>query len=113
MLKDLLYKVPVKQVFGDTDVDVTSIQLDSREIKAGSCFVAVSGSVSDGHDFISDSIRNGASSIVCEQLPADLIPSVTYVQVESSSKAAGLMSHHFYGEPTIGLQLVGVTGTNG
>jgi UDP-N-acetylmuramoyl-L-alanyl-D-glutamate--2,6-diaminopimelate ligase len=82
-------------------------------VSAGSCFIAIRGTVMDGHTFIATAIENGATSIVCEQLPETLNDHVTYVAVEDSAVAAGLISHQFYGEPSSNFKLVGVTGTNG
>lgn len=113
MLKDLLYTVNIVAVKGDTGVEIEGLQLDSRVPNRQGCFIAIKGTASDGHDFIEAAISNGAVAIVCETLPVDLHAGVTYVQVEHSSIAAGVISHIFYGEPTRSLDLIGVTGTNG
>jgi len=113
MLKDLLYKVSIVAVKGDTSVAVNALQLDSRAANPQGCFIAIKGSAMDGHDFISSAIANGAVAIICQQMPAEINETVTYVQVENSAVAAGIMSHNFYGEPSKNLKLVGVTGTNG
>jgi len=113
MLKDLLYKVSIVAVKGDTSVDVNALQLDSRAANPQGCFIAIKGSAMDGHDFISSAIANGAVAIICQQMPVEINEAITYVQVENSAVAAGIMSHNFYGEPSKNLKLVGVTGTNG
>ncbi|MEP7163838.1 MAG: UDP-N-acetylmuramoyl-L-alanyl-D-glutamate--2,6-diaminopimelate ligase [Ferruginibacter sp.] len=113
MLKDILYKVSIKSVYGNTDIAVTDLQTDSRKASAGTCFIALAGTAVDGHDFIETAIYNGAVAIVCEKLPATLNEHITYVQVENSAVAAGFMSHNFYAEPSAKMKLVGVTGTNG
>lgn len=113
MLKDILYKVSLRSVKGNTGIDVTDLQIDSRKVSDGSCFIAVKGSISDGHDYIETAIANGAKAIVCELLPAQLKEEVTYVEVENSALAAGYISHNFYNEPSLKIKLVGVTGTNG
>jgi len=113
MLKDILYKVSLRSVKGNTGIDVTDLQIDSRKVSAGTCFIAVKGSISDGHDYIETAIANGAKTIVCELLPAQLKEEVTYVEVENSALAAGYISHNFYNEPSLKIKLVGVTGTNG
>ncbi len=113
MLKDILYKVSLRSVKGNTGIDVTDLQIDSRKVSDGSCFIAVKGSISDGHDYIETAIANGAKAIVCEVLPAQLKEEVTYVEVENSALAAGYISHNFYNEPSLKIKLVGVTGTNG
>jgi len=113
MLKDLLYKVSIRSVAGDTSVDVKDLQTDSRKISAGSCFIALPGSVTDGHSYIEAAIEKGATSVICEKLPELLIDDITYVEVENSAKAAGYISHRFFGEPSEKLKLIGITGTNG
>ena len=113
MLKDILYKVSIKSVNGDTNIAVNDLQTDSRKVSAGSCFIAVTGTAVDGHNFIDTAIEAGASSIVCEILPPQLNDAITYVQVENSAIATGYMSHNFYEEPSTKLKMVGVTGTNG
>lgn len=93
--------------------DYTKIEFDSRKVGAGDLFVAVVGTISDGHDFIEKAIELGASIIVCERLPETLNENVSYLQVKSSSKALGILAADFYGNPSSKLKLVGVTGTNG
>ncbi len=113
MLRDLLYKVNIQSVSGNTDIVIADLQSDSRQIKSGSCFIAIPGTTQDGHDHINAAIDNGAIAIVCERIPEELRKGVTYVEVLNSSIAAGMMSHQFYGEPSLKLKLIGVTGTNG
>ncbi len=113
ILQDILYKVAISSVKGNTNIDVTSLQIDSRKTSKGCCFIAVKGTAADGHTFIEKATENGASVIVCEVLPAVLKEDITYIEVEDSATAAGLMSHNFYGEPSAKIKLVGVTGTNG
>ncbi len=113
MLKDLLYKVSIKSVAGDTSLEVSDLQTDSRLVKPGSCFIAMRGSVTDGHNHILNAVRNGAVAVICEEMPDEVQSNITYVVVESTAYAAGLISHNYYGEPSSKFQLVGVTGTNG
>lgn len=112
-LKDILYKVTLNAVAGATSIDVSAIDFDSRNIKKGHVFVAVKGTVSDGHQFIETAIGQGAVAIVCETLPEKLTEGITYVEVANSSKALAMMASNFYGNPSENLKLVGVTGTNG
>src|SRR5688572_1117548 len=113
MLKDLLYKVSIKSVSGDTSAQVSDLQTDSRLVKPGCCFIAMRGSITDGHNHIGNAVNNGAVAIICEVMPDAVQNNITYVVVESTAYAAGMMSHNFYGEPSLKFQLVGVTGTNG
>lgn len=113
ILKDILYKVSLYSVSGSTDIEINGIFFDSRHVGKGSLFVATIGTQSDGHHYIDKSIEKGAVAIVCQVMPADLKPGVTYVQVVNSSAALGIMASNYYGNPSSKLILVGVTGTNG
>ena len=113
MLKDILYKVSIRSTKGNTNMDVKDLQIDSRKVTNGSCFIAIKGSVTDGHQFIETAIGSGAQAIICETLPEILQEGITYVQVENSTIAAGYISHNFYDEPSLKIKLIGVTGTNG
>lgn len=112
-LKDILYKVTINAVVGSTSVQVNVIEFDSRNISKNDVFVAIKGAVSDGHQFIDTAIGKGAIAIVCETLPANLQNGITYIEVESASKALAFMAANFYKNPSENLKLVGVTGTNG
>lgn len=113
MLQELLYKTAIRAVDGDTNISVTNLHVDSREVEKGSCFIAVKGTATDGHTFMDAAIEKGAVAIVCEQMPASKKEGITYVQVDNSAVAVGWMAHQFYGEPSGNFKLVGVTGTNG
>lgn len=113
ILQDILYKVNIRSVQGNTGMEVKDIQLDSRKVSAGTCFIAVKGMALDGHNFIENAVRNGATAIIAEQLPGPLEQHVTYVQVENSTLAAGYIANNFFGTPSFKMKVVGVTGTNG
>ncbi|RFS15837.1 UDP-N-acetylmuramoyl-L-alanyl-D-glutamate--2,6-diaminopimelate ligase [Emticicia sp. C21] len=113
ILSDILYKVPLQAVSGKTDIEIQNIVFDSRQVKAGSLFVAIGGTQVDGHNFIEKAIDLGASTILCERLPEVLGENITYLQVENSARTMGLIAANFYGNPSKKLKLVGVTGTNG
>jgi UDP-N-acetylmuramoyl-L-alanyl-D-glutamate--2,6-diaminopimelate ligase len=113
ILKDILYKVSIRTVKGSTNIEVKDLQIDSRKVSTGSCFIAVKGTATDGHGYIKTAVANGATSIICETIPADTEESITWIQVENSAVAVGFASHNFYGEPSLKVKLVGVTGTNG
>jgi UDP-N-acetylmuramoyl-L-alanyl-D-glutamate--2,6-diaminopimelate ligase len=112
-LKDILYKTNLVSVAGSTDLEISSIQFDSRKIEKGCVFVAVGGTQVDGHQYIASSVEQGAVAIVCEILPAELKEGITYIQVKNSAKALGFMASNFYGNPSSKLKLVAITGTNG
>lgn len=113
ILQEILYKVRIRSVHGKLDVDVKDLQLDSRKVGRGSAFIAVQGSHTDGHRFIEAVSAAGPVAIICEQMPASLKDDITYIQVEDSAAASGLLAHNFYGQPSEKLKLIGVTGTNG
>ncbi len=92
---------------------MNSIAIDSRLAKPGSCFIALKGTKSDGQAYIDAAIEKGATAIICESIPANATDGITYIEVENTAKAAGYISHNFFGEPSTRVKLVGVTGTNG
>ncbi|MEO6290585.1 MAG: UDP-N-acetylmuramoyl-L-alanyl-D-glutamate--2,6-diaminopimelate ligase [Ginsengibacter sp.] len=113
LLQEILYKVKILSVIGPQVTDVNSLQIDSRKVLTGGCFIAIKGTVSDGHRYIETAISKGASAVVCETLPENLDDKVQYTVVENSSIAAGVMAHNFYGNSSEKISLVGITGTNG
>lgn len=112
-LKDILYKVSLTSSYGDMNSEVKGICFDSRKVKPGFVFIAVKGTVSDGHDYIEKAINLGASVIVCEKLPSTINESITYVTVKNSALALGIVASNYFGNPSEKLKLTGVTGTNG
>lgn len=113
ILKDILYKVHIEAVQGATDIAVNKIEFDSRKVELNDVFVAIRGTLSDGHDFIEKAVNQGAIAIICEEFPTKIINGVTYVKVENSNEALAHLANNFYGNPSSKLRLVGVTGTNG
>ena len=113
LLSDILYKVNIRSVAGNTNIEINDVQLDSRKIKPGAVFVAVKGAAEDGHQFIEKAIESGAIAIVGEETPGEKKEGVVYVQAENSAAAAAYMAHNFFGKPSEKMKLVGVTGTNG
>jgi UDP-N-acetylmuramoyl-L-alanyl-D-glutamate--2,6-diaminopimelate ligase len=112
-LKDILYKVNITSTSGNMNVEVKGICFDSRKVKPGFLFIAITGTQSDGHAFIETAIASGATAIVAEKFPENISDKITYVLVKSSAKALGFIASNFYGNPSDKLKLVGVTGTNG
>ncbi|WP_297513745.1 UDP-N-acetylmuramoyl-L-alanyl-D-glutamate--2,6-diaminopimelate ligase [Flavobacterium sp.] len=112
-LKDLLYRVALESVKGPTDIPVAKIEFDSRKVTPGDVFVALRGTLANGHDFIEKAITLGAVAVVCDTLPETLLPQITYIQVADTNTALAWMANNFYDNPSTKLQLVGVTGTNG
>ena len=113
ILDDLLQGIVLLKTVGSADIQIDNIQFDSRKVEAGSLFVATKGSAADGHQYIPTAIEKGAVAVVCEELPIDFLPNLTYIKVENSSDALGKMASAWYGFPSSKMILVGVTGTNG
>ncbi len=112
-LKDLLAGFEVLQVVGNADVEIADIQFDSRRVGAGSVFVAQVGTATDGHTYIEQCVAQGAVAIVLEKAEYIKEDGICYVLVKNSDEALGKMAHSFFGNPSVSLRLVGVTGTNG
>jgi UDP-N-acetylmuramoyl-L-alanyl-D-glutamate--2,6-diaminopimelate ligase len=112
-LSDILDGLAFTELQGSADVEITSVAFDSRAVIPGSLFVAIKGTLVDGHDYIDQAIKKGAIAIICEDLPAHTAGEVDFLMVADSGKALSLVAANFYGNPSAQLKLVGVTGTNG
>jgi UDP-N-acetylmuramoyl-L-alanyl-D-glutamate--2,6-diaminopimelate ligase len=112
-LADIIKDIEMTEQINFRDFDVEQIVFDSRQAGAGSLFVAMRGTVVDGHQFIQQVIEAGCKCIVCEDVPAGISQGVTVIKVKDSSLALGEMAAAYYGHPSKNLKLVGVTGTNG
>ena len=112
-LKVLLTEGKPLRVVGPEDVTVAELTFDSRQVKPGTAFFAIRGGQADGHTFIPKAVAAGADVIICEELPTEINPTVTFVQVKDSAAAMGHLAAAFYDHPARKLKLVGVTGTNG
>jgi len=113
VLKEIIYKVGIEAVKGSTDIAIDKIEFDSRKIGANDAFVAIRGTISNGHDYIETAIWNGAIAIICDTLPANITHGITYIQVKDTNKALAFMAANYFGNPSENLKLVGITGTNG
>ncbi len=113
ILKDIVYKVAIEAVKGSTEIAIGKIDFDSRKMELNDVFVAIRGTISDGHDFIAKAIELGATAIVCDTLPEILEVGVTYIQVKDTNSALAIMAANYFDNPSYKLKLVGVTGTNG
>ncbi|MFY7741678.1 MAG: UDP-N-acetylmuramoyl-L-alanyl-D-glutamate--2,6-diaminopimelate ligase [Flavobacterium sp.] len=112
-LKDILYKVSIEAVKGSTDIAIQKIEFDSRKVELNDVFVAIRGTVSNGHDFIEKALNQGAAVIVCDTFPSIIVNGVTYVQVKDTNLALAFLAANYYDNPSQNLKLVGITGTNG
>ena len=112
-LNELLKNVETLNIIGDVEVEITGVNIDSRRIEKGHLFVAIPGTQTDGHKYIPKAIELGAAAVLCENVPEQQVPGVTYIQVASTEDDVGKVATLFYGDPSRKLKLVGVTGTNG
>ena len=114
ILNELLSLIQPIKIIGSTDIDITGIQFDSRKVVEGNLFVAQVGTAVDGHEYIHSCIEKGAKAIVLSKTEyIASAPKATYILVENTDKALGLIASKWFGEPSKRLTLVGVTGTNG
>lgn len=112
-LNELLENIKTITILGNENVGISSICFDSRQATDKSLYIAQKGSLHDGHEFINQSISLGAIAIICETLPKNILPEITYVQVKNASESLGYIASSFYNNPSEELSLVGITGTNG
>ncbi len=112
-LKDILYKISIEEILGSTDIEINSVQFDSRKIEPNDLFVAQKGVTVDGHLFIEKAIQLGAKAIVCEEFPKEISKNVSYIKVENANSALAILASNYFANPSTKLKLIGVTGTNG
>ena len=113
-LTELLQNITPIKIIGNTSINVSTIQFDSRRVEKGDLFIATRGTAVDGHAYIVSAIEKGAAAIVCEEFPAeDFSEKATIIQVKKSLDALGVMACNWYDNPSRKLKLTGVTGTNG
>jgi UDP-N-acetylmuramoyl-L-alanyl-D-glutamate--2,6-diaminopimelate ligase len=112
-IQQLIQEIPNAEVIGNAGITVLHLTYDSRMVGEGSLFFAVKGTQVDGHKYITDVIEKGAAAIVCENLPETINNTVTYIKVNNTSEAMGLMAAEFYDHPSKKLKLTAITGTNG
>jgi UDP-N-acetylmuramoyl-L-alanyl-D-glutamate--2,6-diaminopimelate ligase len=113
ILKEILYKVAIEVVKGSTEMAINKIEFDSRLVKENDMFVAIRGTVSDGHSFIEKAINLGAVAIVCDTMPEVIVTGISYIQVKDTNEALAFLASNYYNNPSQNLKLVGITGTNG
>lgn len=112
-LRQLIQAIRPIEIIGSEKKNITNVVNDSRQVSQGSLFVAVRGCTVDGHTFIPLLQYSGVAAIVCEEFPEIVESSITYIKVENSAIALGVLASEWYGNPSTKLKLVGVTGTNG
>ena len=109
-LKELLAGLEILSANLDLETEITGVSYDSRQVKSGDLFVALSGYTADGHRFIPQAMAAGAAAALCQTPPEDGTP---YVQVKDSRRALAVAGGNFFGHPAEAMTMVGITGTNG
>ena len=113
ILNDLLEDIQILDIKGNIDAPVSSLSLNSKEIEPNSLFIAISGNITDGHNFIEEVIGKGATTIIYEKDLPKYKNDINYIKVLDTHEAVGVIANNFYGNPSRSLKLIGVTGTNG
>ena len=113
ILKDILWKVAIDAVHGSTDLAIEKMEFDSRKIAESDVFIAIRGTISDGHEFIETAINKGAVAIICDEFPKIIVQGITYIKVNDTNKAMAFMAANYFDNPSQKLKLIGITGTNG
>lgn len=113
ILRDILYKVAIEAVKGSTESAIKKIEFDSRKISKNDVFVAIRGTIFNGHEYIGKAIDLGAIAIVCDTFPDNIVNGITYIHVKDTNKALAFMAANYYENPSQNLKLIGITGTNG
>lgn len=112
-LATLLHGIEIEQQYGSAEREISGLACDSRKVEAGSVFFALPGVQSDGFDYIPQALQAGAVAVVAERLPVDLDEAVCFLQVANVRKTMARIASRFHDNPTVGIPVIGVTGTNG
>ena len=113
-LKDILFGVNIESVYGDTNINISKITFDSRDVNDNTLFIAIPGHELDGHDYIKNSIDNGASAVICERLPDNFKKlNLVFICVKCSKTSLSRVASNFFNNPSNNIDIIGVTGTNG
>ena len=112
-INDILKGVDVIEFHKGNSTTFNTVQFDSRKVSSNDIFVAVEGTISDGHNFIDSCIEKGANTIICQTLPSTINKTINYIVVNNSAKVLGQLASNYYSKPSSKLKLIGITGTNG
>ena len=114
-IAQLVKGIEIISVHGQTllNCEINNIQTDHKKINSNDLYTALIGYGINGHNYISNAIKKGASVIVCSELPDNLIESITYIIVNDTYKAISKISANYYENPSEHIKVIGVTGTNG
>jgi UDP-N-acetylmuramoyl-L-alanyl-D-glutamate--2,6-diaminopimelate ligase len=109
-LKELLEGITVLSATADMELEIPDVSYDSRTVRPGGLFVAMTGFAVDGHDFIGKAMEAGAAAVLCQRVPEGNVP---YIQTADSRRALAVVGANFFGHPAEDMTMAGITGTNG
>jgi UDP-N-acetylmuramoyl-L-alanyl-D-glutamate--2,6-diaminopimelate ligase len=112
-LSALLGNCNITLTEGKSDALIEGIAYDSRSVKNNYAFFALTGIHTDGHNFIDDAVKRGASALFVSKIPENINESVSWILVDDVRKAMAFFSSAWYGNPAEKLKIIGVTGTDG
>lgn len=110
LLEKLINGIKVKEKKNFDNVEISSLEIDSRKCNCGSLYFAISGTQVDGHDFIYQAVKNGAVAVVCERAIDCCVPQIV---VADTREAMSFIAANYYSHPAKKLKMIGITGTNG
>ncbi|MEO0311199.1 MAG: hypothetical protein RIQ89_856 [Bacteroidota bacterium] len=113
LLRDILYKVSLIEIKGNTDLNISEICFDSRAVVEGSLFIALKGGNADGHLYINQVLDSGVVAVVVQDFPAIIHEGITYIKVKDSAVALAIIAANYFDNPSEKIKLIGITGTNG
>lgn len=111
-LNELFDKIKYSLIKGDMELSITDIVYDSRKVKEGNLFVAIVGADTDGHKYINDAIKAGASAILISK-DVKIDGNVTVIKVDNTRKILSKLSIRFFKYPQSKLKTIAITGTKG
>ena len=111
-LENLLHNISVLELKGDPEIEITSVVTNSQQVTSGSLFIALKGSILDGHMYVGEAITKGAVAVMVER-PMDLGKGCASILVENTQTAQAIIGKNFYADPALKLKMIGVTGTKG
>ncbi len=109
-LKELLAGIDILEQTAPETLDITGVSYDSRKVRQGDLFIAITGFASDGHRFIPMAKEKGAAAVLCERVPEVDIP---YILVKDTRHSMAMVGVNFFDAPAKKMTCIGVTGTNG
>ncbi len=111
-LQKLISNLGDFDVLGKKDIEINGIASDSNNVKSGFAFIGIKGLKADGHNFINDAISRGAAAIIVEK-DVEVLTDITIIRVPDTRKILPTVADAFYNYPSNGMNIIGVTGTNG